>query len=456
MTFRSLSTSLVTLALLGLASRAAADSLATPETLADTTVVDHWTLANGLRVTTRHVPGAAAVAITVGYAIGTDDDPPGREGLMTTLAEVAFLSAAGDIPARTRDDLDSQRPLGWSHPVSRRSILFTEIARTEQFPGVLNQVATRMRGVQVTHEGLTSAIHDARDDLSQQLIGSALGASYFQVREVGLGRKGEDILRRASGRELAKLTVAEADQQVKKLFVPANAALSIAGNLEDIDVRALVGNLFGSIPKGTAASPAPRPRLQPQSRVLRVPGLREPAGVVGIIAPALDDSLHPSFYLNAMLLGSHFNHLWLRDQEGQAPNRHHYAIFDEPDLMRVFPPVAGGDADADAIATRMSQALGTFAALVVTREPYEELRSNVLWLLGGPMSPEIAQRARTEPAVLHTLARAQAGRALWGGERFWADYRARFEAEPPGRLGWWLEYFKDPKHQIRLLMLPRR
>src|SRR5262249_15767826 len=97
------------LVLIVAAGPAGAAVVSRPDTLSDSTVVRNWTLANGLRVTTRHVPGARAVAITVGYSVGTDDDPPGREGLADALGELSFLSAAGDIPARTTEELDSQR-----------------------------------------------------------------------------------------------------------------------------------------------------------------------------------------------------------------------------------------------------------------------------------------------------------------------------------------------------------
>jgi Peptidase M16 inactive domain len=426
-----------------------------PEILPDSTAVRSWTLGNGLRVVTRHVPKAQAVAITVGYAVGTDDDPPGREGLTQVLGELAFLSAAGQTPSRARDELDSQRPLGWSYPVSRRTTLFTEVASVEQFPGVLSQIAARMRGVQPTREELTTAIQRARDELKEQLVGPPLGALYYQTREVALGTKDDVIVQRATGRGIAKLTLAEAQPQLQRLYVPANAVLSLAGNLDGVDVPALIQNLFGSIPAGVAMTHAPRPALQPNSRVLPVAGISRSAGVVGIIAPALDDTLHPSFYLNALLIGSNFNQVWLREQEGSLPSRHHYAIFDEPDLMRIFPPGRDDITDANAVARQMEQTLNGFSALIVTSEPYEELRASVVWLLGGPLPPEMASRARNEPALLHTMARAQAGRALWGGERFWADYRRRFESEPAGHLGTWLAWFKDPKHQVKLLMVPR-
>jgi predicted Zn-dependent peptidase len=405
-------------------------------------------------VVTREVPKALATAVTVGYSLGTDDDPAGRLGMVQTLGQLAFTSATADFPERTREDLDSQRPLGWSYPVSRRTTLLTEVAAKGKLPGVLQQVASRMRGVQMSPEGLAAAVKGAQKELRDQLYGPGPGPSYYQVREVAMGHKDEAITARASGHDLDKLTVAEASQALQKMFVPANAVLSLAGDLRDIDIEALTANLFGSIPAGQRLSHAPLPPLEPQSRTLRLPGITQPSAVVAVIAPGLEDTLHASFYLNAMLLGSHFNHLWLRDEEGKAPNRWHYAVFDEPDLMRIFPPVAGDLSDPDALGSSVSAALNTFSQLIVTTEPYEDARSNVAWMLGGPMPPSVASRAPRDPSVLQLMARTAATRALWGGEKFWSQYRRRFETEKPGRLGQWLAYFNDPQHQVRLLMLP--
>jgi peptidase M16-like protein len=444
------------LALLATALPARAAAPPRTETLSDSTVVESWTLGNGLRVLTRHVPDASAVAITVGYSIGIDDDPEDRQGLAQLMAELVFTSAAGDIPERSREELDSVRPLGWSFPVSRHSTLFTEIASADRFPGVLNQVAIRMRGVQVTQPRLDEGLKNARYTIGQQLFSPDPSALYFQVREIGAGRTDEEILKRAAGRGLEKLTLADVRQRIQQQYVPANAVLSLAGDLRKVDVHALVQNLFGDIPAGQPMVHPSRPAPRAASRLLRLAGISAPEGVVGIIAPALTDSMHPSFYLNALLLGSHFNHLWLRDDEGHVPNRYHYAVFDEPDLMRIFPPASKSDPDADVMGSRVEQALNAFSALIVTTEPYEEVRSGVLWMLGAAMPAALASRAPHEPALLHTMSRTMAARALWGGEEFWADYRRRFQDEKPGHLGTWLAYFKDPKNQVRLLALPRK
>src|SRR5258706_2300812 len=140
-----------------------AEAATAPATmLADSTFAQGWKLANGLRVVTRHIPGSGGVAMTMAYGVGGDDDPPGREGLTMLLAEVGFTAAAGDIPERSRTELASQRPLGWSFLPTRRTTMFTEISTPARFPGVLKEIATRMRGVTVTRDGLREALGNVR------------------------------------------------------------------------------------------------------------------------------------------------------------------------------------------------------------------------------------------------------------------------------------------------------
>ena len=128
-----------------------------PTPLRDSTVADHWKLANGLTVVTRHIPRALGVAITVAYPTGSDGDPAGRPGLTRLAAEVEMMAPAGDVPERTREEMESLRPLGWSIKVGRRSVQLAEVATREQFPGVLRQMATRMRGVTVNPGAVTTA-----------------------------------------------------------------------------------------------------------------------------------------------------------------------------------------------------------------------------------------------------------------------------------------------------------
>ncbi len=432
----------------------AAPTATVPDTLADSTVVEHWTLANGLRVTTRHLPRGAAVAITVGYAVGSDDDPPGHEGLAQVMCDLGFTAPAGDVPERTREELSSQRPLGWSFMTTRHATLFTEIASLEQFPGVLAQVANRMRGVQVTREALQATVRDVHTELEQQVYGPPTVSLYYMVRDVARDKSDEAILRRAAGRDLDRLTPAKVSEFLRRLYVPANAALSLVGNLEGLDVRALVENLFGALPAGTRIARTAPDSLRARARVVQLarPGPR--AGAIGIIAPPLSDTLHASFYLHSMLLGSHFNQAWRSGSEPATASHFHYAIFDEPDLVRLFPPVAPKNATPEGLANELSETISALYRVVITRESYDELRSGLLWLLGGPMDDATRSRLLLDIQGLHTLARSMAARELMGGETFWAEYRRRFAAVPAGGLEPWMTHYDSPQHQVRVVTRP--
>jgi len=312
-----------------------------------------------------------------------------------------------------------------------------------------------MRGVTVSREGLREALGNVRAQMADRLAGPPAVSLYYQVRELAAGHDDRALLRGAPGRELERMTPVEIQKEVARLFVPANAVLSLAGDLEGVDVPALVQNLFGSLPAGAPATRAPRDSLRAGARLVKVPGVNQRRGVVGIIAPPLTDPGHPAFYLCSMLLGTHFSQAWAPgDQPAAAPGAaFHYALFDEPDLVRLFPP---GGATTDDLGTLVKAAVNQLYSMVVPKEAFDQMRVGLAWLLGGPMTEAQLERTRTDASALHTLSRSMAGRELFGGEAVWAPYRERFGQLPPGGFQTWMDYYLAPEHQVRLIAAPNR
>ena len=424
------------------------------ERLADSTVVEHWKLANGLRVTTRSASWAKMVAITVAYDVGSDDDPAGQDGLAQTLCELGFSGATATLPERSRDDLDSQRPYGWSFNATRRMTLLTEVAAPNQFPGVLSQVADRMRGVKVSKEGLKAAVKNARDVQNSQIFGPPATSLFYMAREVASGHKEAAMQKHAAAAELDRLTPAQVQTELARRFVPANAALAIAGDLRGVDVHKLVQNLFGAIPAGTAFPHTASEPLKAGDYVVQFPRPGKTDWAMGILAPALSDSLHPSFYLNTLVLHSYFDEIWRSDKD--AGTHFFYALLDEPDLARILPPPNPKDATVEALAFMIEGSVAGLFREVITQDDYNVVRNRALWIVGGPMDSTMCVQARTQPAQWHTLARSMAVREMRGGEAFWADYRRRFENQPTGGLEKWGNYYASREKQIRLLVVPGR
>jgi hypothetical protein len=422
--------------------------------LPDSTLADSWRLANGLEVRMRHVPGARGVAITLAYRAGEASEPADRKGLASLLAELQFTSPAGTIPERSRQEMESLRPLGWGLEVHDHVTLLTEVAAGEQFPGVLRQVATRMRGVQVTDSSYAHALRSVRRDLGGRTFGEPSAALYHRARALARGLDDNGILRAAAAGDLAGLDAARATALLRRLYVPANAALAIAGDFANVDVRAVIEREFADIPGGTAAPDTAQVRLLPGLHASTLGGLPAPVGVVGVLSPALDDSLQPAFFLGTLLAGG----MWTNTLGAPAApleSYFHYSVLDEPEMAQFSAPVPRGITDPLAVSAKFGQVMEDFRAMAVTAPVMLQVRANVDWLLGGPLPPGLLRQSRQDPDVLSTLTMCMATRACWRGDGFWDAYRERFENTRRGH-STFLQWMENPEHQAVLLLTPRQ
>ncbi len=442
------------LAVLALGALAGVQRPAAAAMLPDSTQLDGWRLSNGLEVRVRHVPHMAGVVITTGYRSGTLDDPAGREGLAEVLSQLAFHSAAGDIPDRSPEEMASLRPLGWKVQTTPRMTLLSEVASAQQFPGVLRQVATRMRGVTVTEAGLGAAVDTVRRSLANRYFGIVDQALEGRLDALARGVADEAIVGAAMAKGLGGLKARDAQAELARRFVPANACLALAGDFSNVNVRALIEHEFGSIPAGSRAPDVSDPVLQAGERQSTWPGLDHPVPAVGILAPSLDDSTHASFFLAGLMTG-----LQLRAMRGNpaAPVtlRFLFSAYDSPDMLRLYPDLPPGDDKPATLGLVMDYLTEQIGREMVTRDLIERVKAAWDWLLGGPLPPGLQKQAAEAPGMLVPLTSGMATRALWRGDDFWDGYRRRFEAsvENPSVYFPWMT---DPAHQVRLVLVPKK
>lgn len=429
-----------------------APSAAEPRRLADSTIVDSWTLPSGLRVVTRHVPMAEAVAIAVCYPSGTDRDPEQREGLSSLLAEVAFTAPAGTVPERTRAEMDLLRPQGWMVKVTRRFTQLIENASYTNFPGVLHQVCERLRGVTVTEPALKDAVAQVRGELSANYDGRPERALHYLAGELSGGTTFEGALRYGSGAGLDRITARDAQQFLGDRFTPSSAVLSIAGNLKDYDVRRMLDHELSQLPGGDPAPPVRWGTLRSAQASLSRGDLTEPRGVFAVLAPELNPTDHPGFYRFCLLFGSYCRGRW-GDPEPPLTTRFQYSLGDDPELARYYPPVTVGAHLSLEDEVRLT--LAEYVMAPADSVSRQRLIRGVAWILGGPMPRETLLRARKDPATLSALCSNMAARAIYGDDGFWTEYLRRFETAPDEEPRW-SAWFLEPKHQVQLLFTPAR
>lgn len=427
-------------------------SPAAPRELPDSTAADQWRLENGLEVVTRHVPGAAGVAVTLAFRAGTAFDPPKQAGLADLVADLAYYGPAPGIPARTPEEMPGLRPKGWGVQTSWRHAVFTEIVTPEQVPGVLQQAAARL---QATPDAIAlresarrvTAAYARRHFADPELV------AWYRLGEVARGVTDEQMVERASGRALAALKPRDVAAARARLLAPANGVLSLAGDLSAWDVRALVRAAFGDLPAGERLDPAGDPMLSGAGRVSPLAGLTASRAAVGLFAPSLDDTLHASFFLGAMLVGSAFNQQFATAPGGRS--HFSYSLYEDPDVLRLFPEVAPEVRSLEAMDAVYETAIAAVREQVAGREILDDVRRNLEWFLGGPLRRDLLERLRREPGGLGTLASGAAIRSLWRGESFWERYRLRFMAAAEDHT-YWLDRLGQPGRRARLLMVAPR
>ncbi len=442
--------------LLLLVSSGAGAALAAPVQLPDSTLVDRWTLPNGLDVVTREVPGASAISVTWAYRYGLDYDTANEPALALLLAQVAFTAAAGDVPERTPEEMESLRPEGWNLKVNRRQTFFTETARPEQLAGVLRQVATRMRGITVSEPVLSRARAAVRSQLRETYLGSPEQMLYWQAGACARGLDESAIAAFVAARGLDRETPASVQQAIARVFAPANGVLVLAGDLHGLDYRTALAEEFGSLPAGARLAEPPAAELDSSNQVRTGTDVARPIGVLAVGAPALSDSLQPAFYMAMLVLGTQAKETW-GPSDLPSGTRFQYSVLDDPDIVRFYPPIPPAPRPRPAaLSAPFASLVDEAASLTVPLDVYEEYRHNLIWLLGGPMGRGIGAAVRRDPAALNLLCVTSASRALWGSESFWATYRRRFSSAQRAEPGFWAEWLKNPAHQARLLLLPRR
>ena len=409
-----------------------------------------WTLANGLRVVTRHLPGAHSAAVTLCYRLGSREDPPEREGRAELAAQAAFTGRCGDVPERTMLELDQLRPGGWSLQVGPHLTELTEACPTALLPGVLHQVCQRLRGVAINDTLVRRCREDVRRRLRDNYDTQPDKTLYFLSGEMASGHSADRAMRYGTGDGLKGITARDVGATLGERLVPANSVVCVVGDLSGLDVRALIDRELGHVPAGKPAPPVAWSHLVPSSARLMRPDLRQPMATVAVIAPALTDTMHPYFTAFTVSMASLLRRTW-GNPDPPLTTRFQFSLSTDPELVRFYPPVTSNNLEADrtfsSMLTQYSDAIVDSASIRIAAE-------NVLWLAGGELPADLFQRALKDPTVIHTLATTLAALEAFGDEAFWTLYRARLARAKTLDLGPFFGLYENPKRRIMLVLRP--
>ncbi|HJP72534.1 MAG TPA: pitrilysin family protein [Candidatus Limnocylindria bacterium] len=307
--------------------------------------IERHELANGLRVCISPHPSSPVVAVSVWYGVGSADEVPGRTGLAHLFEHLMFQGSR---------NVGKAEHFSMVQAVGGRANAATGLDRTfyyERLPPHELELAIWLEAERMEHllDGLDQANLDNQRDvvrnerrfrIDNQPYGDAEERLQALLYPPGHPYAHEII---GSMEDLAAATLDDAHAFFRTYYSPANAVVSIAGDVDPDTAIASVERHFGRIPRG-AAVPArrfPEPRAGASSLVtsdIDAP-VSLPRTYLSYPIPPVASPTWEAFEVIADLLArgraSRLYEAVVRSQLAQEVNAWVYPLVDDPARLTV-------------------------------------------------------------------------------------------------------------------------
>lgn len=239
--------------------------------------LEKFTLANGLSVALSPDHASPTLTLAVAYRAGLRRDTPGHAGLSHLVQHLTYEGSPNVARGEYKDLMGSTGGLMDGSTIADASLFWSTLP-ANQLEMALFLEADRMRGLEITPEGL----HAARAALLEErarATGSTFATARFRFNALAF----DNFVNQQSGfgtvEELNRITAEEALKFYRTYYTPSNAGLVLVGDFDSAKARERIRHYFESVP----ARPAP------PATDLREPGRtaekREAAGEAGTPAP---------------------------------------------------------------------------------------------------------------------------------------------------------------------------
>lgn len=224
------------------------------------------TLANGLRIVVREQDTAPAVAVNIWYGVGSRHESPGRTGLAHLFEHLMFQGSA---------NVASGEHFGLLEPIGASLNATTSFDRTNYFETVPTGALDLALWLEADRMGgLPVALDQANLDNQRDVVKNERRQSYDN-RPYGTAYERLFALAFPDGHPYHHMPIGSMDDldaasltDVRAFFGahygPANAVLTLVGNVTAADALARVERYFGAIP---AVPPPPAPAAPPATPV---------------------------------------------------------------------------------------------------------------------------------------------------------------------------------------------
>lgn len=216
--------------------------------------IEQFTLGNGLRVVLAEDHAVPVVSVAVYYDVGSRNEKPGRTGF-AHLFEHMMFQGSENVPKAAHFQYVSNAGGTMNGTTSSERTNYFETLPANQLPLALWLESDRMRSLKVTQENLDNQRQAVQEEKRLRYDNQPYVNGFLRLFEMSFKNPANAHSTIGSMEDLDSATVDDVREFFRVYYAPNNAVVSIAGDFDRDEARALVEKYFGTIP--SQATPPP-------------------------------------------------------------------------------------------------------------------------------------------------------------------------------------------------------
>ena len=264
--------------------------------------IEQLTLANGLRVVLAEDHAVPVVSVAVYYDVGSRNEKTGRTGF-AHLFEHMMFQGSENVPKAAHFQYISNAGGTMNGTTSSERTNYYETLPANQLPLALWLESDRMRSLKVSQENLDNQRQAVQEEKRLRYDNQPYVNGFLRLFEMSFKNPANAHSTIGSMEDLDAATVDDVREFFRVYYAPNNAVLTIAGDFDQEQTRALVSRYFASIPsqpKPPAVDVSEPPEVGERQDVFYDKLAPVPAFALGWKVPPRRT---PPFY--ALMLASH-------------------------------------------------------------------------------------------------------------------------------------------------------
>ena len=339
-----------------------------------------YDLPNGLHVILHEDHSTPIVAVSVMYHVGSKNEDPERTGFAHFFEHLLFegsenigrgeymkmvQAAGGQLNANTTWD----------------RTFYYEVLPSNQLELALWMEAERMFQAKIDDIGVETQRKVVKEEKKQRYDNTPYGQLLSVVYENAFTKHPYRWTPIGKEQYIDQAKLSEFMDFYKTFYVPNNAALVVAGDIDIAQTKAFIAKYFGDIPKGTKAIPRPtdvEPEQTAEKRVNFYDNVQLPAVIIAYHTPKLGSEDYYAIQLLSQLLSQGKSSRFQKaivDEQQKALAVGAFAIPNEDPGLAMMYGIANAGVKPEDLESAMLAEVDKVVNTIISDEEYQKLRN---------------------------------------------------------------------------------